>query len=205
MAAAVPYILTAVGTLAQMSASRAEGDAAYEAAKLRAAQEREQARLEALMLQREANDDRATSQRAAEEARRAARLRQSKALALAAASGASAADPDVINILGGLQGEGDYNAAVELYKGEDSATYKEWRADVAQIQGENAARMNLYQGRQAKSASRIKTIGTLAGGAATMYGMYASRSAANDSTTQAQEDYSNPYEPGVTSANWWGR
>jgi hypothetical protein len=203
MAAALPYILTAVGTLAQMSAAKAEGDAAYEQAKLRAAQDREQARLEAMALEREANDDRATSQRLAEEQRRASRLRQSKAMALAAASGAGAADVDVLNILGGLQAEGDYNASVELYKGEDSATYKEWRANVARITGENSARMNLYQGKQAKSASRINMLGTLASGAASMYGIYSSKPAGGDVPTQEDEDYNNPYQPGVSTSNWW--
>lgn len=203
MAAAVPYILTAVSTIAQVSGAMSQGDAAMQEAKLRAAQEREQARIDAMMLRREANDDRATSQRAAEEARRVARLRQSKALALAAASGASAADPDVINILGGLEGEGDYNASVELYKGEDAAKYKEWRAQVGTITAENQARMTLWQGKAAKSASRTKALGTLAGGAASMYSIYSSRASA-PSPQPEPEDAANAYEPGVSVKNWWG-
>lgn len=204
MAAAVPYIITAVGTIAQMSASNAQGDAAYRAAQIQADQARQQAAMEASALEREANDDRATAQRAAEEARRQSRLKQSRAIAMASASGAGAADPTVLDIVGGLQNEGDYNAASELYKGEDSATYKEWRADVARVTGENQARMTLYQGKVAKSASRINAVGSLAKGAASMYGMYSQSTPSSSAIApaQQQEDYNNAYQPGVTS-NWW--
>lgn len=201
MAAAIPYIITAVGTLAQMSAAKSEGDAAYETAKMRAAQDREQSRLEAMMLEREAGDDRATSQRAAEEARRVSRIRQSRAMAVAAASGAGAADPDVINIVGGLAAEGDYSAEVELYKGEDSAKYKEWRANVARVTGENSARMTMYQGKAAKSASRISAVGTLAKGAASMYGNYAG-SGSGGTVIPANDDMD--YGSSTTATrNWW--
>lgn len=63
----------------------------------------------------------AASQRDAAEQRRQATLLQSRALALAAASGGGATDPTVVNVLGRIAGEGAYRAAVSLYRGEEQA------------------------------------------------------------------------------------
>jgi hypothetical protein len=52
---------------------------------------------------------------------RATRLAESRALALAAASGGGASSPTVLNIIANLAKEGSYNAARALYAGEEQA------------------------------------------------------------------------------------
>jgi len=199
----LPYVLTGVGTIMQMSAASDQGDAAWEAAKMRADQERRQAELDAAMKEREAGEERATAQRAAEEARRAARLKASRAMAVAAASGASASDVDIINAIGSIEGEGAYNADVELFKGEDSARYKEWLAKTSRVQGENAARMTLYEGKAAKSAARSSAVGSLVSGASSMYNIYSSN---NPSSAEPETATAPGYDYGsstVESRDWW--
>lgn len=203
--AAIPLILTAISTIAQYNAARNEGDAAYEAAKARAAQTRQQAELDATMRERQAGEDRSSSQRAAQEARRVSRIKQSRAMALAAASGGGAVDPTVINILGGLQAEGDYNASSELYKGEDSATYQEWLAKVSRVRGENQANQEIYQGKVAKSAGIHKANSTLASGAYSMFSIYSGQSAMGKTGGEAGSG-SDPMDYGsssVSNRNWW--
>lgn len=116
---------------------------------------------EAVQLEAQAGQDRASSQRSAIENRRQSRLLQSRALALAAASGGGASDPTVVNILSRLEGEGEYRALVSLYEGEEAARSKLMQA---------AARR--------KEAKNVKTAGYLGAGAkileagATMYGRF---------------------------------
>lgn len=57
---------------------------------------------------------------AAEQARQGA-LIQSRALALAAASGGGATDPTVVNVIKNIAGEASYRSSVALYGGEEKA------------------------------------------------------------------------------------
>lgn len=61
----------------------------------------------------------AASQRQALEEHRQADLVASRALAVAAASGAGVSDPTVVDIISRTKGEGAYRAAVALYEGEE--------------------------------------------------------------------------------------
>lgn len=63
----------------------------------------------------------AAGQRGAAEENRKARLVSSRAIALAAASGAGASDVSVVNLVSRIRGEGAYNAQTQLYQGEDQA------------------------------------------------------------------------------------
>ena len=63
----------------------------------------------------------AVSQRQALEERRQADLVASRALAVAAASGAGVSDPTVVDLLARTRGEGVYRANVALYEGEARA------------------------------------------------------------------------------------
>lgn len=82
---------------------------------------RAQARLERAVSRVQAQQVRASGQRAAFEEDRQARLVRSRALALAAASGASASDKGATDILAGIEAEGAYRAAVRLYDAENEA------------------------------------------------------------------------------------
>lgn len=119
------------------------------------------ARSQALQLEQSAGQDRATSQRAAIEQRRAARYLQSRAQALAAASGAGASDPTVTKIIGDIAGEGEYGALVAMYEGEDAARAKETAAKVARKTGSAMA-----------NASYLKAGTTLLSGASSWYDKY---------------------------------
>ena len=92
----------------------------------------------------------AVSQKAFAETNRQAGLVQSRIIALAAASGASASDPGVINLVAKNKGFGAYQAALDLYKGEDEARSLQMRANVAR-----------YEGAQARRASRIGAVSEL--------------------------------------------
>lgn len=109
----------------------------------------------------QAGQERASSQRAMIEELRQMRLVQSKAQSAAAASGAGALDPSVIDIMGDLETEGRYRANVKRYEGEDRAR------DL-----ENSAVLARYEGKNAKKAGNLKAISTLASGASSMYDKY---------------------------------
>lgn len=138
MAAIVPFIpliLGAGGTLMQ-------GDAANRDAKS-----------QAMQLQQQAGQDRAVAQLEAGNRRRSARYAQSRALALAAASGAGASDPSVVNIISGLEGEGEFGALAAMYEGETSARGLEY-----------AGKTQRSEGKAARNASYLKAGTTLLSG-----------------------------------------
>lgn len=142
-AAFIPYIVGAAGTLLQ--GSSAKGSAASEA----------------LQLEQQAGQDRASAQRAAYNERRNARYMQSRLQALAAASGAGATDPTVVNLSNQIDAEGEYAALTAMYEGEDTARSREFAATVARKQGSSAA-----------TAGYLKAGGTLLSGASSWYDKY---------------------------------
>jgi len=106
--------------------------------------------LQALQYESHINTVKAVSQKAAEETRRQTGLVQSRVITLAAASGAGASDPGVVNLIARQQGYGAYQAALDLYKGEDEARLLKMKAQTARWEGE-----------QAKKASRIGAVSSL--------------------------------------------
>lgn len=105
---------------------------------------------EAAQLDRRASNTRASAQRAAAEEERNARLVASRGQAVAAASGAGAGDPTVVNLMADILGEGRYRALTALYEGEEQA-----RSDNA------AARTRRREGRAARTASYLDAAGDL--------------------------------------------
>ena len=122
------------------------GDAAYASKEFQAAQ-----------LEQNAGTALAVSQKVSAETRRQTGLVQSRIISLAAASGASASDPGVINLIANQKGIGAYNAAMDLYKGEDEARTMRVQAAAAR-----------YEGEQAKKASRIGAVSSFIQTAATI-------------------------------------
>lgn len=115
----------------------------------------QQAKHRALQLEQKAGQERAASQRKSIEARRRARIAESRALALAAASGGGASDPTISNLMAGIAGEGEMAAQTAVYEGEERARSAEYGATMAR-----------YEGKQAKQASRIGAATTILGSAA---------------------------------------
>lgn len=79
------------------------------------------AEYQAAQLNQNAGQSVAAAQRAAAEERHKSRLVQSRALAVAAASGAGASDPTTVNIISDIAAEGHYRGLMDMYAGEDKA------------------------------------------------------------------------------------
>ena len=169
-AAFLPYIIAAGGTLLQGAQAKQQGDA------------------EAVQLNYIAGQSRAASQREAAERRRSSRYAQSRVQALAAASGAGASDPTVVNLISELAGEGEYGALAAMYEGEDRAGGLEL-----------AGRASRRQGDAAMSASVVQAGSTLLGGASSWYDKYGGMGAPGTAFTNSvaigtsRADYRNRY------------
>lgn len=150
MAQAIPAVLTVGG--AALSAGGSIIAANSKAKELRR---------EADQLDAQAGLDRASSQRQAMDERRSARLLQSTGLARAAASGGGADDPTVVNLLAGIEGEGEYRALTAMYEGEEEARGKEAQA-AANRRGAKAT----------KKAGLIGAAGTILSAGGSMFNRY---------------------------------
>lgn len=92
----------------------------------------------------------ASSQRVAAEQERKTKLVSSRAQAVAAASGAGATDPTVLDTIGRIASEGAYRSELALYEGNTQAAALRARGEAAR-----------YEGRAAQTAGFIKGAGTL--------------------------------------------
>lgn len=90
---------------------------------------------EAAQLRINAGQAQAASQLAAQDVEQRTKQLASRALAVAAASGGGASDPNVVNAISSIAGEGAYRKAVALYQGEERARELEGAADAAQYRG----------------------------------------------------------------------
>lgn len=123
--------------------------------------EAKELRREAVQLETNAGLERASSQRRAMEERRQAGLAASRGLAVAAASGGGVDDPTIVNLLAGIEGEGEYRALTALYEGEESARGME---------AEAAARRR--GAKSTKTAGLIKAGSTILSAGSSLYGRY---------------------------------
>jgi hypothetical protein len=94
----------------------------------------------------EAKAEKVRGQYAAVEERRLARYAQSRALAVAGASGAGASDPTVMNTIGDLEAEGEYRALTSLFNGEQRARSQTMQANIARSEGKAGSVMSLMRG-----------------------------------------------------------
>lgn len=122
------------------------------------------AKYQALVARQNANAEEATGQRQAIEERRKAAFTSSRIRAVAAASGAGADDPSVLNLEADVNAQGEYNAMSRLFTG----------ASAGQAQRQNAM-LTTLAGRNERDASYAAAGGTIlksVGDAATMYAKY---------------------------------
>jgi hypothetical protein len=108
-----------------------------------------------------AGQSKAAAQRNAFEERRKARLVSSRAQAVAAASGSGASDPTVLNIMGDITRQGEYNALTALYNGDVQAHDQRF-----------AAQTRRASGAMAQSAADTQALSTVLSGAASLYDRY---------------------------------
>lgn len=88
------------------------------------------AKIEAAQLRQQATGEIAMASRAAEEADRQSRLLSSRALAVAGNQGGSLDSPDVVYALGDIAAQGEYNALAALYEGKTAAQTLRYKAKV---------------------------------------------------------------------------
>lgn len=151
MAAVIPFVMVGMSLLSAKG-QMDQGAVAAQAAGVEASQ-----------MEAQAGQARATSQRAAIEERREARLAQSRLTALSAASGAGATDPTIVSLAQGIAEQGEYNALSRLFEGESQARSLETGASLTR--GGGAAQ---------KKAANIGATTTLAQGGMSLYDRYGS-------------------------------
>ena len=113
---------------------------------------------EAAGLQRQGQQDIASSQRDAEEQRHQAQLVASRVQALAGGGGG---DPTVMKIQSGISAEGEYRALTALYGGTERAAGRN-----------DAASARMLEGKNAQKASYYSAASSLIGAGGTLYGRY---------------------------------
>ena len=168
---------------AQEEASRAQGAALRASAEAR----KVAADYQAAQLRVNAGQAQAQGQAASVDEMRRSRLIQSRALALAAASGGGASDPTVIHLISNLALEGELARRTQLYNGDERARSLRNQALATEYEGLT----NQYAGINAQnaanaSADAISTAGkwqvasTLVSGAASMAGRFSGGSSLNE-------------------------
>ena len=123
-------IFTVLGTVVSAVGTIAAGAAAARQANAQAAAQEHAARI----ADQKAMQERAVAQRQAFEKRRDGRLATSTLIARAAASGASATDPTIVNLGGDIAGRSEYLALSDMARGEQGGRDQENRAALARWQ-----------------------------------------------------------------------
>lgn len=177
--------LKAIGTVVSVIGSIQQ----FQAQKAAAKQQEAIANAQALSMEQQAGQERAASQRAAFQARKEGALVSSRAGAIAAASGAGALDPSIVNIMGGIEQETELRAQTALFEGEESGRGLEHQADIARATGSLRA-----QEHRAKGQSALFSAGrTLLSGASDIYSKYSPRTGGRVSSPPRTTRTGNPY------------
>lgn len=165
-----PYLgpaLSILGTGFSAASQLMKGDAAELVGRRR----QQAAAFDVAQLEQNAGQAEAGGQRAAIDVKRQVDLINSAALARAAASGAGASDPTVVNIMAKTQQEGAYRQALALYQGESAARMSRMKAAAAQYEGDIA----VEDAAKAKNLSRFAAASTVLTGSGSMYSKYFSQ------------------------------
>lgn len=149
--------VSALGTIAGGNAAEAAGEASNASYQFKAKQE-----------EMAAQESRASAQRQQFERQRQTRLVQSRLQASAAASGGGADDPTILGLVGDIGARGEYESLMEMYKGENRARGLEDTATASRMSGAAA----LAEGKAKRSASQLSALGTIIGGAGSMFNIY---------------------------------
>lgn len=159
-AAAIMVAGSMISAVGQMQSSKG--------AQLAGQRKRAAADFEAAQMEQQAGQVVAASQRDAEEQRRQSQLMQSRALALAAASGAGASDPTVVDLIAKTAGDGAYRAGVALYQGEERHRQLLLGADAKRYEGFIAEE----GGELEAQARRTMALGSIVQGGGSFYSKY---------------------------------
>ena len=148
------------------------------------AAEKRAATSEAFQLRQRAGTVRAQSQRAANEERRQGQLIESRARAIAGASGAGVDDVGMREIYGDINATGEYNALVALWNGDEEAIGLEYGATNRE-----------QEGKAAFESSLISAAGTAFSGVESMRGKYGGNRKKVKTKTNARKPAGRPIIP----------
>lgn len=160
------------GTFTQMLGQQQAGEDAQARANAAAANARVAAEYEARQADYLAGQAKAVSQREAYGQRQAAALLASKALANAAASGAGASDPTVVDLISQIYSEGAYRSALAMYEGEEQARSYTVAAQARRLGGQSAAGAAIAEGGSIARASNLSMFSTLLRGGSSLLDQY---------------------------------
>jgi hypothetical protein len=149
VAGPIGTVLSATGNIAAGNAAARQGQASQNLANYQAAQ-----------LEQNAGQQIAAGQGDAEAVLRQSRLLQSRALAVAAASGGGALDPNVLKIIGGIAGEGQLAADTTRFNASETARGMRNQAAATRYSGAQAA----AAGQIAERSSRTSALTTMLSG-----------------------------------------
>jgi hypothetical protein len=172
MAAALPYVMMAgsaamsiAGGVSQANAQRQAGDAAYQ----QAVAKNNAAVLQAQQMEQQAGEEQAAAGRQAIDAQRKGQLMAARLRAVMGASGGGIDN----NLLASLQGEGNYNADVAQWQGDERARADRNQAALARWGGANSLQQGVYSQSAmdtAADSTMLSTIGKTALSFASKYG-----------------------------------
>lgn len=157
-----PEIIGGIGTGVKAAGQLQAGNAAKQAGLA----QQKAAEFEAGQIDVNAGQVQASSQRAAAEEIRKSMILQSRAVAVAAASGGGALDPTVMALVSGLSAEGQLAFETQLYGGEEQARALKNQAKATRFEGSQRAQA----GRIAQSNSRLSAGATILSGASKDWG-----------------------------------
>ena len=166
------------GTILQAVGQRNAGIAAKQEADAQAQFQENVADSQSKQLKQKAGQERAVAQQRAIAKRKESTLAQSRATAVAAASGGGAFDPTVVGILGDLEAEGDYNVLAALYEGDTVAQDLEYDADLKVMSAGYSGELLRTAGKNEKKAGQLAAFSTILSGAGSAAGSKAGQSLA---------------------------
>lgn len=114
----------------------------------------------------------AASQQAANEERRMSAVLQSRALAVAGASGAGVSDPTMLRIVGSIAEEGELAAQTRMYEGTEAARSLRIQAEVARYEGRMAREGLQIQSQAIRKAGEASRTASLISTAASVWDKY---------------------------------
>lgn len=165
-AGANPYAagISIIGTYFQVQGMREAGRTARIRGEMQAAARQ----FDAWEADRRAGEAIAISQRQSLEEQRQATLVASRALAVAAASGAGVSDPTMVRVIANARGEGAVRAATALYEGQARARQLRTEAVLGRVSASEAD----LTGRETEAAYSIRSAGAVARESLSLYSKY---------------------------------
>ena len=124
----IPMILSAFGSFKSGQSAAAAG------------------KLQEQQYEAQANAESATGQREGIERQRQSDILASRALAISAASGGGAIDPTVVNIIAGINAQGNYGARSAIYGGETAAQGARFKGALSVYEGASAKQVGMIGG-----------------------------------------------------------